>query len=52
MSSYEHKEIKEMEAKKYYCEVCDKQLNGPQPYKAHMYSKAHKEAVEYYSQEG
>ena len=29
----------------YYCEVCDKQLNGPKPYQAHMVSKAHKEEV-------
>lgn len=34
-------------AKEYYCEICDKNLNGPQPYKAHMSSKAHREEVEY-----
>ncbi|XP_046860254.1 uncharacterized protein LOC124453483 [Xenia sp. Carnegie-2017] len=28
-----------------YCEICDKQLNGPKPYQAHMVSKAHKEEV-------
>ena len=32
--------------KQYYCEICDKQLNGPKPYQAHMVSKAHKEEVE------
>ena len=31
--------------KQYYCEVCEKQLNGPKPYQAHMNSKAHKEEV-------
>ncbi|XP_022093824.1 uncharacterized protein LOC110981009 [Acanthaster planci] len=30
----------------YYCGVCDKKLNGPKPYGAHMVSKAHKEEVE------
>ena len=29
----------------YYCEVCEKQLNGPKPFQAHMASKAHKEEV-------
>lgn len=32
--------------RKYYCETCDKQLNGTKPYQAHMVSKAHKEEVE------
>jgi len=32
--------------KQYYCEVCEKQLNGPQPYNAHMKSKAHREELE------
>ena len=31
--------------KQFYCEVCDKQLNGPKPYAAHMSSKAHKEEL-------
>lgn len=31
--------------KQYYCEVCDKQLNGPKPYQAHMSSKAHREEL-------
>ena len=31
----------------YRCDVCDKNLNGPQPYRAHMLSKAHKEMLEY-----
>ena len=29
----------------YYCEVCDKHLNGPKPFQAHMVSKAHKEEL-------
>ena len=29
----------------YYCEVCDKHLNGPKPYQAHLGSKAHKEEL-------
>ena len=29
----------------YFCEVCNKHLNGPKPYQAHMVSKAHKEEV-------
>ena len=33
--------------KEFYCELCDKNLNGPQPYKMHMSSKAHREEVEY-----
>ncbi|VDI51801.1 Hypothetical predicted protein, partial [Mytilus galloprovincialis] len=37
---------KEDNLKKYYCDVCQKQLNGPQPFIAHMNSKAHKEEVE------
>jgi len=32
--------------RQYYCEVCQKQLNGPQPYNAHINSKAHREEVE------
>lgn len=34
------------QVKQYYCEVCDKQLNGPKPYQAHMVSKAHKNELE------
>ncbi|XP_019646563.1 PREDICTED: high osmolarity signaling protein SHO1-like isoform X1 [Branchiostoma belcheri] len=37
---------KEREKEQYYCKVCEKQLNGPKPYGAHMASKAHKENVE------
>jgi len=33
--------------KEYYCEICDKNLNGPQPYKMHMSSKAHREEIAY-----
>jgi len=32
--------------RQYFCEVCQKQLNGPQPYSAHMNSRAHREEVE------
>ncbi|CAH1781489.1 unnamed protein product [Owenia fusiformis] len=39
-------ESKDLKLKAYYCAVCEKQLNGPQPYNAHMNSKAHKEEVE------
>ena len=30
----------------YYCEICDKKLNGPIPYEVHLKSKAHKEELE------
>ncbi|EDO45784.1 predicted protein [Nematostella vectensis] len=33
-------------ARKFYCEVCDKTLNGPKPYQAHMVSRAHRDEVE------
>lgn len=36
-----------MAKKEYYCDICDKNLNGPTPYKMHMSSKAHREEVEY-----
>ncbi|XP_072034371.1 uncharacterized protein [Amphiura filiformis] len=36
----------------YYCNVCEKQLNGPKPYGAHMVSKAHKEEVEFARESG
>ena len=34
------------ETKRYYCEICDKALNGPQPYKMHLASKNHREEEE------
>ncbi|XP_052819724.1 uncharacterized protein LOC128245569 [Mya arenaria] len=34
------------DASQYYCSICEKQLNGPIPYKVHLNSKAHKEEVE------
>ena len=34
-------------AKQFYCELCDKQLNGPTPFRSHMVSKAHKYELEY-----
>ena len=33
--------------RQYYCEICDKQLNGPTPYNMHMASKMHREEEEY-----
>lgn len=42
----ETEQEKEENLKNYYCDVCQKQLNGPQPFAAHMKSKAHKEEVE------
>lgn len=36
----------EEDSSKYYCRVCDKQLNGPIPYQVHLNSKAHKEEME------
>lgn len=30
------------------CDICEKTFNGPQPYRSHMASRAHKEAVEDY----
>ena len=44
-SSYNHGQ--EDMPNKYYCDICEKQLNGPKPYGAHMVSKAHKEMEEY-----
>ncbi|CAH1245182.1 Hypp7444 [Branchiostoma lanceolatum] len=37
---------KERDKQQYYCKICEKQLNGPKPYGAHMASKLHKENVE------
>lgn len=31
---------------RFECEICNKFFNGPQPFKMHMNSKAHKEEVE------
>ncbi len=50
MSAYNKPAAAEKEEKTpnpdWYCDVCEKQLNGPKPYGAHMASKAHKEEVE------
>lgn len=47
VSAYNKPEPKPaIDLKQYYCDVCEKQLNGPLPYKAHMMSKAHKLEVE------
>ena len=35
-----------LQAKLWYCEVCNKQLNGPKPYQAHIVSRAHKDELE------
>ena len=51
VSTYEHEEVKKMKLKEFYCEICQKQLNGPQPYRAHMNSKVHKETEEYYRED-
>lgn len=32
-------------ASRWYCEVCAKSFNGPQPYNAHMLSRAHKDEL-------
>ncbi|ELU11287.1 hypothetical protein CAPTEDRAFT_226089 [Capitella teleta] len=49
-STYEHSDLKKEglapSTREYFCDVCEKQLNGPQPYRAHMASKSHREAVE------
>ncbi|CAD5116461.1 DgyrCDS5346 [Dimorphilus gyrociliatus] len=48
--TYNHKGLTELAANKgpetYYCEICDKQLNGPRPFTAHLASRGHKEEVE------
>ena len=47
---------KEPEEKKpnpdWYCRTCEKQLNGPKPYGAHMASKMHREEVEIAKENG
>lgn len=34
---------KSANVKEYYCELCQREFNGPIPMKAHLRSKAHKE---------
>ncbi|XP_006817961.1 uncharacterized protein LOC100368185 [Saccoglossus kowalevskii] len=46
-SAYADTDKAALPADKYYCKLCDKRLNGPKPYSAHMASKAHKEEEEY-----
>ncbi|XP_033638002.1 uncharacterized protein LOC117298780 isoform X2 [Asterias rubens] len=46
VSAYNKPTDKSTAEKQYYCAICQKQLNGPKPYGAHMTSKAHKEEVE------
>lgn len=36
---------KSLTSENFYCEVCDKKLNGPIPYDVHLNSKAHKEEL-------
>ncbi|XP_065656208.1 tyrosine-protein kinase BTK isoform X2 [Hydra vulgaris] len=38
--------LKSTVEKQFYCEICDKTLNGPQPYKMHLASKNHREEEE------
>jgi len=45
-SAYDKESTTPAANNQYFCEVCQKQLNGPQPYSAHMNSKAHFEEVE------
>ncbi|KAJ8310080.1 hypothetical protein KUTeg_011945 [Tegillarca granosa] len=44
-SAYSKENPEEKVKAKYFCDVCQKDFNGPQPYSAHMNSKAHKEEV-------
>ena len=39
-------------SKEFFCKVCDKNLNGPIPFKMHMSSKAHREELEYQQSQG
>lgn len=38
--------LKTQSGKENYCDICNKQLNGPIPFKAHLASKAHREELE------
>lgn len=33
-------------SEEFYCDVCEREFNGPNPYRAHMSGKAHREQVE------
>jgi len=48
-SAYTENQVKPAPGSKklYYCDICDKQLNGPTPYNMHMASKMHREEEEY-----
>jgi len=46
-SAYDNGLLTAEECREFYCKVCDKNLNGPIPYKMHMRSKAHLEEVDY-----
>jgi len=47
VSAYNHNIGKTpQQARQWYCEICDKQLNGPKPYQAHIVSRAHKDELE------
>ena len=43
--AYGNNTNKSSASQNFYCEVCDKKLNGPIPYDVHLNSKAHKEEV-------
>ncbi|KAL9957750.1 hypothetical protein ACROYT_G034687 [Oculina patagonica] len=45
VSAYGNNLNKSNASENYYCEICDKKLNGPIPYDVHLNSKAHKEEV-------
>jgi hypothetical protein len=46
VSAYNRVEAKSQQKEKYYCDICNKEFNGPRPLEAHLVSKAHKEEVE------
>lgn len=45
VSAYGSSKSDSSQENQYYCEICDKKLNGPIPYEVHLNSKAHKEEV-------
>ena len=46
VSAYNRAEAKSQEKERYYCDICNKEFNGPLPLQSHLTSKAHKEEVE------
>ncbi|KAJ7354810.1 hypothetical protein OS493_029816 [Desmophyllum pertusum] len=45
VSAYGNNTSSNNSSENYYCDICDKKLNGPIPYRVHLDSKAHKEEV-------